>query len=270
MSIEDLYKLDNKKEEVVYIDSSKKYSKIPEPEEIFDNLKLYQNIEPETKRPLDFSKIKSIRKVAKPLQRYIENIDTNSNPNDDIIVGGSGAAWTQLKKSRLPNDPDLEVSPEYIERTRRDIIKIIKNKYKNVTIQQLTIGNENTKVIQILINGHPAVDIKAHKQIGTRLNVHFEDLYHEILTRPPIRIGKIYYTHLSELYFRKGRSVIEKYHQNKKDGKEIPERVEKDFSDFMNMTKSFRGNKQNLPKKSKKEHKKKEFIGINDKEYWMI
>jgi len=214
------------------------FLKIPSQKQMIEAMELYKGNKPEIQRPLDFSIVNTIKKVANPLKKYIEDIDTNSNPNDDIIVAGSGAAWAQINTFRKPHDIDLEVSQQYIESVKNHIIKILRKKYKNITVRQLTIGSEGIKVTQILVNNRPVVDIKPHKQVGSLIYVHYGDLYTEIRTRTPIKIGKIYYTHINELFERKVKSILENYYDAKKQGKPINPRLKKDVKDYEKIKKS--------------------------------
>ncbi len=255
MSIEDLYNLDDKPTKVVYVKKSSKDYNVPSTSEIFDKLKLYQDLEPEIIRPLNFHIVHTIKKVAKPLQQYVKKVDTNSITRDDIVIGGSGAAYTQVKRARRPHDLDFETSTANMNNVKNKVIQILNKKYKNITTRQLEVGTDKTKVIQVLVKGRPVLDIKAHKGVGTILNVFYGDLYHEIMTKPPIKIGNIYYTRIGELFFRKGRILIDSYHKNKKLGKEIPERIEKDLKDFFIFTNSLsKTNKKTSRKSNKTKH----------------
>jgi len=131
-----------------------KFLKIPKQEDIIKYVETYKYNEPEIQRPLDFKNVKTIKKVAKPLQQYIEDIDSNSNPADDIIVGGSGAAYAQVKGFRKPDDLDLSTNPMYINAVKRHIISILKQKYKNITTKELNMRGEGV-IIEIMSNGVP-------------------------------------------------------------------------------------------------------------------
>ncbi len=263
----------DKKEKVVYIEKPF-YKNIPSENEIIESLIKYKDVTPEVQRPLNFNIVHSIKGVAKPLQQYIEKVDSNSTPDDDIILGGSAATWTQVKKFRRPHDLDLETAPQNMNNAKNHIVRILQSKYSanSITTRNLTIGTDNTKVIQILVKNRPVVDIKEHHSAGTLIYAHYGDIYYEIKTRAPIKIGRIYYTHISELFERKGKALLEGYHTAKKQGKEIPERTEKDFNDFISLGNSFNQNpKKNIKtntKIKKTSNKNKHEYGFRDLKFW--
>lgn len=248
MVIEDLWNFSGKKQ-VKEISVNISNLSIPTEKEINDSVNFYQNTEPEVKRPLNFNIVHTVKKVAKPLQQYVEKIDSNSNSKDDIVIGGSGAAYTQVKKFRRPHDLDLETSPLYMERVKHAVIRILSQKYQHITTRNLTMGKDGLKVIQILVNGRPAVDIKAHRSVGTILSVFDVGMYNHISTQPPIKIGKIFYTHINELFSKKAEALKHSYYGNKRLGKAIPERVKKDVRDFKTIQKSLSKGKKRKPEK---------------------
>jgi hypothetical protein len=193
--------------------------------------------EPQQRKPLDFKKISGIRKAAPELQKYIEEEDKY---DDEVIVGGSTAAFTQIKKFRVPKDLDL--SAKHLDREVQNIALILKKNYgaSNVIIKpkfRVNMGGKELDVVQIAIkskNGEPvdAVDIKHEVDTGFgfgTISVH---------KHPAIRIGNIYFEPMGYLIERKATSIKEKYVDKIKAGKLPRARVRKDINDFRVMAQS--------------------------------
>ncbi len=215
-----------------------------------DIIESHKNTDPEIRRPLNFNIVQTTKKVAKPLKQYIQRINTNTIKQDDIVVAGSGAAWTQVKKARRPHDIDLETNIQYMNRVKRDIINILSRKYTNITSKNIQIQADGTKVIQIMVRGRPVVDIKSHKRTGTILNIFDKEIYYNFKTQPPIKIQNIYYTRISELLARKGQGINRYYYTPKREGKPIGVRVEKDVKDFFIFEDSLKKSKSKKQTKS--------------------
>lgn len=211
-------------EDIVYITSKKISQEL-------------RNSEPEQKKPLDFKKISGIKRAAPELQKYIEDIDNNADPSDDIIVGGSSATFTQIKKFRVPKD--LDISTPYLEKEVRNIATILKAKYgaNNVVITpkiRVLMGGKDVDVVQIKIKNDKgqlidAADIKHEVNDGVlSVNVH-----------PKIKIGNIYVEPLGYLLERKAIAIKEKYRDKINKGAIPKARARKDINDFRTIAKSF-------------------------------
>jgi hypothetical protein len=210
-------------EDIVYITSKKISQEL-------------RNSEPEIKKPLNLSRISGIKKAASELQKYIEEIDNNASPDDDIVVGGSSATFTQMKKFRVPKD--LDISTPYLNKEVRNIAIILRNKYgaNNVVITpkiRVMMGGKDVDVVQIKIKGNngkliDAADIKHEVDDGfMSVNVH-----------PKIKIGNMYVEPLGYLIERKAIAIKEKYRDKIKQGVVPKARARKDIDDFRVMTKS--------------------------------
>lgn len=225
----------------------KKALSIPSMTSMKDIIEFHKDTEPEIKKPLNFSSIKSVKKVAKPLKEYIENINTNETTEDDIVIGGSSAAYVQIKNFRKPHDLDLYTKKMY--ELKGDLIKILSKKYKNITSEAITIKRDGSKVIQIKVNDVPVIDIKSHVEKGTILHIFDQDIFYDFRSKPPIKIGNIFYVPASELLARKGQAINRFYYSPLKLGKPIGKRVNKDVKDFYTIKESLDRSK-NKPKSS--------------------
>lgn len=210
-------------EEIVYISSKKIAQEL-------------RHSEPEVKKPLDFTKISGIKKAAPELQKYIEDIDSNATSKDDIIIGGSSASFTQIKKFRVPKD--LDITTPYLNKEVRNISLILRSKYgaQNVIVSpkfRANMGGKDIDVVQIKIKNEKgqlvdAADIKHEVDDGfMTVNVH-----------PKIRIGKMYYEPLGYLIERKASAIKQSYLDKIKQGTLPRARAKKDIDDFRKMSKS--------------------------------
>ncbi len=185
--------------------------------------------EPQIKKPLDFSKISGIKKAAPELQKYIEDIDSNETPDDDIIVGGSSAAFTQVKRIRVPKD--LDISTPYLNKEVRNIAAILRQKYganKVVITPKFTanIGGKKIEVVQIGIGTKDkyveAVDIK-HE---------INDGFMSVSKHPSVKIGRIFVEPIGYLIERKAAAIKQYYSDEIKRGNLPKPRMKKDIDDF--------------------------------------
>ena len=210
-------------EDVVYITSKKIAQEL-------------RNSQPQQKVPLNFKKISGIKKAAPELQKYITDIDNNETPTDDIIVGGSSAAFTQIKKYRVPKD--LDISTPYLDKEVRNIAQILRTKYgsRNVVITpKITVdmGGRDIDVVIIKIKSKKgllidAVDIKHEKDSG----------FISVLQHPKLKIGRIFVEPLGYLIHRKATAIKQKYVDKIKAGSVPKARARKDIKDFQVMAKS--------------------------------
>ncbi len=214
----------------------KKALAVPSKTFLRDLVEYHKDTEPELRRPLNFKKVKYLKKVAAPMKEYIERINTNDTPDDDIVIGGSAAAWTQVWGARKPKDLDLYTQKMY--QLKRDIIAILSRKYKNVSSRSLIIKKDGTKVIQVMINDRPVVDIKSHVKVGTSIHIFDRDIFYDFKAMPPLRIGNIFYEPAAELLARKARGINHAYYEKIAEGKPIGDRVQKDVDDFFTIAKS--------------------------------
>lgn len=223
-------------EEIVYVTSKKISQEL-------------RNSEPEQKKPLDFKKISGIKRAAPELQKYIEEIDNNATPDDDIIVGGSSATFTQVKKFRVPKD--LDISTPYLDKEVRNISTILKSKYgaQNVVITpkiRVVMGGKDVDVVQIKIKNDKgqlvdAADIKHEVDTGYGFGTI------SVNKHPKIKIGNIYVEPLGYLLERKATAIKEKYSDKIKKGELPRARTRKDINDFRIIAKSFPDfNRKNL------------------------
>ncbi len=203
-------------EEIVYVSSKKIATEL-------------RHSEPEIKRPIKFEKIKGIKKAAKELQDYVER-------DPELVVGGSTATWTQVKKFRVPKDLDL--SAEHLDREVNNIVAILRKKYgenKVVVVPKFRarMGNKDVDVVQIGIGTKEsyvdAVDIKHEVDEGF-ITIH---------THPAIKIGNIRVEPLGYLLERKAVSIKQNYVDEIKQGRIPKPRMRKDIDDFRNIAKSF-------------------------------
>ena len=212
-------------EDVVYITSQKISKEL-------------RSSEPEQKKPLDFKRISGIKKAAPELQKYIEDIDSNETPDDDIIIGGSTATLMQVKKFRVPKD--LDISTPYLNKEVRNIAAILKQKYgtSNVVVSpkfRTEMDGRDVDVVQIKIkdskgNIIDAADIKQEVSGGFGII--------SVRGHPKVRIGKMYVEPLGYLIHRKASAIEKSYVRKIKEGKPIRARAKKDIKDFKVMVKS--------------------------------
>lgn len=210
-------------EDVVYITSKKIAQEL-------------RHSQPQQKVPLNFKKISGIKKAAPELQKYIEDIDNNNTDSDDIVVGGSSAAFTQVKKYRVPKD--LDISTPYLDKEVRNISTILKQKYgsQNVVITpKITVdmGGRDVDVVIIKIKSKKgilvdAVDIKHERDTGLI----------SVFKHPKLKIGSIFVEPLGYLIHRKATAIKQKYVDKIKEGSLPKARARKDIKDFQFMAKS--------------------------------
>jgi len=148
-------------EEVVYVTSQK----------IARELK---HSEPEIKKPLDLKKISGIKKAAPELQKYIEDIDSNETPDDDIIIGGSSATFTQVKKFRVPKD--LDISTPFLDKEVRNISAILRKNYgvSNVVVSpkfRTEMDGHDVDVVQIKIKDSRGNLVITFAQLGVTIPI---------------------------------------------------------------------------------------------------
>ena len=208
-------------EEVVYV-SSKKIAQA------------LRHSQPEIKKPLDFKRISGIKKAAPELQRYIEQEDAK-DPYE-VIIGGSSAAFTQIKKFRVPKD--LDISAKHLAREVHNIALILRSKYgvQNVVVSpkfRTEMSGKDVDVVQIKIKNSKgqlvdAADIK-HE---------VDDGFISVYKHPSIKIGKIYVEPIGYLIHRKASSIEKSYVRKIKEGKVPRARAKKDINDFRIMVKS--------------------------------
>jgi hypothetical protein len=226
----------------------KKALAVPSKTFLRDLVEYHRNTEPEIRRPLNFKKVKYLKKAAAPLKDYIERINTNDTPEDDITIGGSAAAWTQVWGARKPKDLDLYTKKMY--QLKRDIIAILSRKYNNVSSRAVIIKKDGTKVIQVMVNDRPVVDIKLHIKTGTAITIFDKEIFYDFKSMDPIRIGKIFYQPINELFARKARGINSSYYDKLDRGEPVGDRIQKDVDDFFAISKSLDRSK-NRPKKKK-------------------
>lgn len=223
-------------EEIVYVTSKKITQEL-------------EHSEPAIKKPIDFKKISGIKKAAPELQKYIEDIDNNATPDDDIIIGGSSATFTQVKKFRVPKD--LDISTPYLEKEVRNISAILKNKYgaQNVVVTpklRVMMGGKDIDVIQIKIKNAKgqlvdAADIKHEVDTGYGFGTI------SVNKHPKIKIGRIFVEPLGYLLKRKSIAIKEKYIDKIKKGEVPRARAKKDIKDFKSIAESYPDfNRKNL------------------------
>ncbi len=212
--------------------------KVPSMGEMRDIIELYKDTEPEIKRPLRFGEIPTIKKSSKSIKKYIERINTNYTDDDDIVVGGSGAAYTQVRGIRKPHDLDLHT--KYMYKVKDDLIKILSRKYKNISSQAVLIKKDGSKVIQILIDDEPVIDIKSDVKVGTTLHIFDKEIYYDFKSQPPIKIQNIFYVRVNELLARKGQGINRFYYDKIAREEPVGHRVEKDVRDFYTIAKSLK------------------------------
>jgi len=214
-------------EEVVYVTSQK----------IARELK---HSEPEQKIPLDLKKISGIKKAAPELQKYIEDIDSNNTETDDIVIGGSSATFTQVKKFRVPKD--LDISTPYLDKEVKNITAILRQKYgvSNVVVSpkfRTEMDGRDVDVVQIKIkdsrgNLVDAADIKHEVDTGMGFGIIYVNKH------PKLRIGRLYVEPIGYLIHRKASAIEKSYVRKIKEGKPIRSRARKDIEDFKKMAKS--------------------------------
>src|SRR4030067_2674168 len=214
-------------EEVVYVTSQKIAREL-------------RNSEPEQKKPLDFKKISGIKKAAPELQKYIEDINSNETPHDDIIIGGSSATFTQVKKFRVPKN--LDISTPFLNKEVRNIAVILrqKNGASNVVVSpkfRTEMDGKDVDVVQIKIkdsqgNLVDAADIKYEVDTGMGFGTI------SVSKHPKLRIGRLYVEPIGYLIHRKASAIEKSYVRKIKEGKPIRARARKDINDFKVMTKS--------------------------------
>ncbi len=224
MSIEDLYKLDNNTNKVVYVKKSS-----------VDIAKSLHKSKPQIKQPLDFTKISNLTdETAKEIQKHLES----EVGTQHFVIGGSAAAETQVARHRNPKDLDLHA--KNVRREANHIATILKHNYsaKNVQMNPMIRFPDGTRMIQIKLyhNGEwiDAVDIKSIVKPGTNLpsvNIH---------TKVPIKIGKLYYEQVGELIARKASAIQQNC------GKYPKPRCKKDLADFLKLSKSVATPKQKI------------------------
>lgn len=226
----------------------KKVLAVPSKTFLRDLVEYHKDTEPELRRPLNFKKIKYIKKVAVPMKEYIERINTNDTIEDDIVIGGSAAAWTQVWGVRKPKDLDLYTKKMY--QLKKDVIAILSRKYKNISSRAIIIKRDGTRVIQVMINNKPVVDIKSHIKTGTSINIFDKDIFYDFKSMSPLRIGNIFYVPVNELLVRKAQG-INRYHYEKIERGEPPgDRVKKDLDDFFTISRSLDRSKGKKKKQS--------------------
>lgn len=211
-------------EDIVYITSKKITQEL-------------ENSEPSIKRPLDLKKISGIKKAAPELQKYIEDIDNNETPDDDIIIGGSSATSTQVKKFRVPKD--LDISTPYLEKEVRNISAILKSKYgaNNVVITpkiRVLMAGKDVDVVQIKIK-----DSRGNLVDAADIKHEVDDGFISVHKHPKIKIGRIYVEPLGYLLKRKAIAIKEKYVDKIKQGAIPKARARKDIKDFKAIAKSY-------------------------------
>lgn len=215
-----------------------------------------QDVKPETKRPLDFRKIKSISRAGKEIQKHTEYMAKKER----VIIGGSGAAYAQTKKFRRPNDLDIHM--ENMKKYANHILKILQKVYGHSNVKQdpMVIYPDGVKVIPIRIYNNSkwedAIDIKNIIKPGKLLT------FVQIKTKNPIKIGNLYYRPIGELIARKANSIGLHYIENIRQYKLPAKRSEKDIKDFVLLSKSVskesKNNIENDLKIFKKKIKEKE------------
>ena len=243
----------------------KKALAIPSKTFLRDIVASHEITEPELRRPLNFKKVKYLKKAAKPLKEYIERTNTNDTLEDDIVIGGSAAAWTQVWGARKPKDLDLYTKKMY--KLKTDIIAILSRVYKNVSSRAIIIKKDGTKVIQIMVNDKPVVDIKSAKEVGTYINILDPDITgdfkgYKFSIPAPIRIGNIFYSSINELLARKALGINNAYYDKKAKGEPVGDRIQKDVDDFFMIAKSLDRSRAKGIKKKAQLPTVKELFGL--------
>lgn len=214
----------------------KKALAIPSKTFLRDIIEQHKDTEPEIRRPLNFKKVKYLKKAAAPLKEYIERTNTNDTTDDDIVIGGSAAAWTQVWGVRKPKDLDLYTQKMY--QLKQDIVAILSRKYRNVSSRAIIIKKDGTKVIQIMVNDRPVVDIKSHIKTGTAIHIFDKDIFYDFKSMNSIRIGNIFYTPVNELLARKAQGINRSYYDKLDRGEPVGDRIQKDLDDFFTIARS--------------------------------
>jgi hypothetical protein len=207
---------------------------VPTKWEMMESLKLFGQEEPETKRPLNFKVIKTIKKSAPEVQSYVEK-HTNS---DKIVIGGSSAMYSQLtpKSWGKRTIKDLDIYSSHVLKLKNALINILSQKYKNITTGRLQIRGGHY-LVQISINGMSAVEIHHSIKAGTKIHVFNDELHYAFKTQDPLRIGKLRYIRIGTILAQKSKAIQENfYFPNPQTGQR--ERITKDSTDYHKIVKS--------------------------------
>ena len=149
--------------------------------------------DPPVKRPLDFTEIESLPgKSGLILEKWIK-----AHPEQEPVIFGSGAARTQLKVSRKPGDADIFVVDEAL--AAKEVGALLTQELGKANVRVKKGGMVETRVGG---KWDHAVDFHSGSEMTGRMTLGFE-------TQPPVEIGGIKYTRISEQLTRKGMSVLE-------------------------------------------------------------
>lgn len=204
--------------------------KVPTKTEMISILENFGHDEPEIQRPLNFRIIKTIQKSATPIQKYVEKHTTD----EDIVIGGSSAIYSQLGSFRRPKD--LDVYTSHVLRLKTDVMNILRQKYHNVTAGNIYL-RDGHRIVQILINGKPAVEIHHSMKSGTLIHVFSDEIHYDFKTQDPLFIGKMRYLRIGTVLAQKVKAIGENYY-NASPLTGTRRRVRKDVRDYRKISKS--------------------------------